>query len=206
MRALLVVDIQNDFLPGGALAVQRGDEIIPLVNRLQAAYPLVVATQDWHPRGHGSFASSHPGRRPGDLGELAGLPQVFWPDHCVQGTAGAAFASSLELTRVEAIIRKGTAPEIDSYSAFFDNGHRKATGLADYLRGRGVDEVHLVGLATDYCVKFSALDARSQGFATVVVADGCRGVELAPGDSERALAELRAAGVRVQGAPASAAP
>ena len=197
MRALALVDIQNDFLPGGALAVPRGDEVIAVANRVQPRFDLVVATQDWHPAGHGSFASRYPGRRPGDLGELGGLPQVLWPDHCVQGSRGAAFATALEMNRVEAIFRKGTDAGIDSYSGFFDNGHRKSTGLGDYLKGRGADEVYLLGLATDYCVRFSALDARQLGFRTFVVEDGCRGVELRPGDVARALEEMRAAGVQV---------
>jgi nicotinamidase/pyrazinamidase len=197
MRALILVDIQNDFLPGGALAVPRGDEVVPIANQSQQEFGLVVATQDWHPRGHGSFASRHPGRRPGELAELAGLPQILWPDHCVQGTPGAAFARGLEMNRVEAIFRKGTDPQIDSYSGFFDNGHRKSTGLGDYLRGRGASEVHVMGLAADYCVKFTALDARELGFRTVVHLDGTRGVELRPGDVDRAVQELRAAGVQV---------
>ncbi|HEY6909636.1 MAG TPA: bifunctional nicotinamidase/pyrazinamidase [Myxococcales bacterium] len=197
MRALILVDIQNDFLPGGALAVPRGDEVVPLANRAQQEFALVVATQDWHPRDHGSFASLHPGRSPGELAELAGLPQVLWPDHCVQGTHGAAFAGGLDMNRVEAIFRKGTDPRIDSYSGFFDNGHRKSTGLADYLRGRGASEVHVIGLATDYCVKFTALDALELGFRTFIHLDGTRGVELQPGDVDRAVQELRAAGVQV---------
>lgn len=197
MRALILVDIQNDFCPGGALAVQEGDRIVPLVNRLAPRFDLVVATQDWHPAGHGSFASSHPGAAPGTLGELAGLPQVFWPDHCVQGSPGAAFHPELDLRPVEAIFRKGTDPAIDSYSGFFDNGHRKSTGLAGYLKEKGVDEVTVVGLATDYCVKFTALDAAKQGFRTTVVEDACRGVELQPGDVAKAFEEMRAAGVRV---------
>jgi nicotinamidase/pyrazinamidase len=197
MRALILVDIQNDFLPGGALAVPRGDEVIPVANQLQPRFELVVATQDWHPADHGSFASRHRGRKPGDLDVLGGLPQVLWPDHCVQGTAGAAFASGLQMNRVEAIFRKGTDPGIDSYSAFFDNGHRKSTGLGDYLKGRGATELYIAGLATDYCVKFSALDARQLGFRTFVVEDGTRGVELHPGDVARALERMRAAGVQV---------
>ncbi len=197
MRALVLVDLQNDFLPGGALAVPHGDEVIPVANRVQPAFDLVVATQDWHPRGHGSFASSHPGRRPGEVGELDGLPQVLWPDHCVQGTAGAAFAGALETNRVEAIFRKGTDPRIDSYSGFFDNGHRKSTGLGDYLRGKGTTELFVMGLATDYCVRWTALDARKLGFDTTLLLDGCRGVELAPGDADRAVDEMRDAGVRI---------
>ena len=197
MRALILVDIQNDFLPGGALAVPHGDEVIPVANRVQPAFDLVVATQDWHPARHGSFASRHPGRRPGDMAELGGLPQVLWPDHCVQGSRGAAFASDLEMNRVEAIFRKGTDPGIDSYSGFFDNGHRKSTGLADYLKGRGVDQIYVLGLATDYCVKFTALDARKLGFRAVLVEDGSRGVELRPGDVARAVEEMKSAGVQV---------
>jgi nicotinamidase/pyrazinamidase len=197
MNALILVDIQNDFLPGGALAVPRGDEVIPVANALQQRFELVVATQDWHPAGHGSFASSHGGRRIGEQIDLDGLAQILWPDHCVQASAGAELAPGLDARRVEAILRKGTSPRIDSYSGFFDNGHRRTTGLAEYLRGRSVEAVHVLGLATDYCVKFTALDARAQGFATFLVEDGSRGVELRPGDVARALDELRAAGVTV---------
>jgi nicotinamidase/pyrazinamidase len=197
MRTLILVDIQNDFLPGGALAVTRGNEVVPVANRLQPRFELVVATQDWHPPRHGSFASTRPGSQPGDLSELAGLPQVLWPDHCVQGTAGAAFAPGLEMNRVEAIVRKGTDPAIDSYSGFFDNGHRKSTGLGDYLKGRGATDVYVLGLATDYCVKFTALDALRLGFRAFLVEDGSRGVELRPGDVARAVEEMRKAGVQV---------
>ena len=199
MRTLILVDIQNDFLPGGALAVPRGDEVVPVANRLQPRFDLVVATQDWHPERHGSFASTRPGRKPGDVAELAGLPQVLWPDHCVQGTAGAAFAPGLEMNRVEAIVRKGTDPAIDSYSGFFDNGHRKSTGLGDYLKGRGATDVYVLGLATDYCVKFTALDALRLGFHVFLVEDGSRGVELRAGDVARAVEEMRKAGVEVVG-------
>src|SRR5438067_6058826 len=197
MRALILVDIQNDFLPGGALAVRRGDEVVPVANRVQPGFDLIVATQDWHPPDHGSFASRYPGRKPGELSELAGLPQVLWPDHCVQGSIGAAFAPGLQMNRVEAIFRKGTDPAIDSYSGFFDNGHRKSTGLGDYLKGRGASEVYVLGLATDYCVKFTALDARKLGFRTFLVEDGSRGVELRPGDVARAVQEMQEAGVTV---------
>ncbi len=174
MKALLLIDIQNDFVPGGRLAVPDGDAIIPLVNALQPQFDLVVASQDWHPAGHQSFASSHAGRVPFEQIDLHGLPQTLWPDHCVQESAGAALHPALDTRRVEAIFRKGMAPDIDSYSAFFDNGHRKATGLTDYLRGRGVTEVYLVGLAGDYCVYFSCLDAQAAGFATFVVTDATR--------------------------------
>jgi len=158
MRALILVDIQNDFLPGGSLAVPDGDAVVPVANAVKGRFDLVVATQDWHPAEHGSFASSHPGTKPGETGELVGLPQVFWPDHCVQGSDGARLHRDLDLHAVT-IFRKGTDPEIDSYSAFFDNAHRKATGLGDYLNSQGVTDVFILGLATDYCVKFTALDS-----------------------------------------------
>lgn len=197
MDALIVVDVQRDFCSGGALAVPDGDAVVPVVNRLMSSFDLVVATQDWHPRAHGSFASQHPGRHPGEMGELSGLPQVMWPDHCVQGSIGARWHPLLDEGPIEAIIRKGTSPEVDSYSGFFDNGRRRDTGMAAYLRGRDVKRVAVVGLATDYCVKFTALDAVSEGFEVWLVLDACRGVELQPGDVEAAVAEMRAAGVRV---------
>ena len=196
MRALILVDLQNDFMPGGALAVREGDRVVPVANALKAKFDLVVATQDWHPLDHGSFASNHPGAKPGDVGELGGLPQIFWPDHCVQGTHGSWFHRDLDLSGVT-IFRKGTDPTIDSYSALFDNGHRKATGLGDFLRSRGVGETLILGLATDYCVKFTVLDARGLGFDVTVVEDGCRGVDLVAGDSARAFDAMRAAGARV---------
>ena len=176
MTALLLIDIQNDFLPGGRLAVADGDAIIPVVNALQPQFDLVVATQDWHPAGHQSFASSHAGRTQFEEIDLHGLPQVLWPDHCTQASTGAELAPALHSERIEAIFRKGTNPEIDSYSAFFDNGHRKSTGLADYLRGRGVTEVYIAGLAADYCVYFTAKDALAEGFAATVVVDATRAI------------------------------
>ena len=196
-RVLILTDIQYDFLPGGALAVPQGDEVVPVANALQPRFELVVATQDWHPANHGSFASQHDGRKPGDVIELAGQPQVLWPDHCVQQSHGAEFHRDLDVSRVAQVFRKGTDPAIDSYSGFFDNGHRKSTGLGDYLRRDGVTDVYIVGLATDYCVKWSALDAARLGFRTYVIEDGARGVELAPGDSARALDEMRVAGVTI---------
>jgi nicotinamidase/pyrazinamidase len=196
MNALILVDLQNDFLPGGALPVPDGDAVIPIANRVQGAFELIVATQDWHPTNHGSFAANQPGRKPGDLGELGGLPQVLWPVHCVQNTGGAAFAPGLETRRVTRIFPKGTDPTIDSYSGFFDNGHRKATGLGDYLHSRGVTDVFILGLATDYCVKATALDARQLGFTTHLILGGCRGVNLRPGDADRAVDAMRAAGVQ----------
>ena len=196
MPALIVTDVQNDFCPGGALAVPEGDRIVPLINRIQPRYDLVVATQDWHPRDHGSFAANHLGRSPGEIIELAGLPQVLWPVHCVQDTPGAEFHPALNLDRVAHVFRKGTDPRIDSYSGFFDNAHRVSTGLGEYLREWGVKEVHICGLATDYCVKFTALDAVALGLETYLLEDACRGVELHAGDVRQAIEEMRRSGVK----------
>ena len=194
-RALLIVDVQNDFLPGGALAVPGGDRVVPVINVLAPAYHWVVATQDWHPPNHASFADSHPGHAPGQVVELDGLAQVLWPVHCVQHTAGADFAADLCLTPVRHVVRKGTHPRLDSYSGFYDNGHRHATGLADHLRGQEVTHVDVVGLAADYCVKYTAADALRLGFEVRLYVDATRGVNLHPDDTRRALAELRAQGV-----------
>jgi len=194
MKALLLIDIQNDFVPGGTLAVPGGDAIISLVNALQPRFELVVATQDWHPAGHGSFASRHPGRQPFEQADLHGLPQTLWPDHCVQGTPGADFHPALDQHRVEAIFRKGTNPDLDSYSGFFDNGHRKSTGLADYLRGRGVTQVYLAGLAADYCVYFSAKDALREGFEVFFVEEATRAIS--PAGYQQARQDLEQRGAR----------
>jgi nicotinamidase/pyrazinamidase len=175
---LLVVDIQNDFCPGGALAVPRGDEVVPVINRLARAFDHVVLTQDWHPAGHSSFASVHPGKQPYDVVEMFYGPQILWPDHCVQETEGAAFRSDLDVPHVELIIRKGYRPRIDSYSALFENDHNTPTGLAGYLRERGLGRVFLAGLAFDFCVRYSAEDAAAAGFEVVVVEDACRGIDL----------------------------
>lgn len=196
-RALILVDLQYDFCPGGALAVPRGDETIAVACRLIPRFELVVATQDRHPADHGSFAANHPGRAPYETIELHGLPQVLWPVHCVDGTRGAALHDDLPRDRLAAVFPKGTDPTVDSYSGFWDNGRRKATGLADWLRARGVTEVVVLGLATDYCVRATARDALAEGFACTLVADGCRAVDLVPGDGERAIAELRDAGVAI---------
>ncbi len=194
-QALVLVDLQNDFMPGGALAVPEGDRVVPLANRLAGAFDLVVATQDWHPADHGSFAASHPGRRPGEIIDLHGLPQVLWPVHGVQDTPGADFHRDLDRSRLTRIIRKGTDPQVDSYSGFFDNGHRHATGLGEFLKGQGVTRVYILGLATDYCVKATAIDAVRLGFTTWLVEDACRGVGLHPGDIAAALHEMMRAGV-----------
>ncbi|HEX6986397.1 MAG TPA: bifunctional nicotinamidase/pyrazinamidase [Planctomycetaceae bacterium] len=197
MDALIVVDVQNDFLPGGALAVPKGNEVTAPINRLMRRFDLCVATQDWHPPGHLSFAENHPGRAVFERIELDGLEQVLWPAHCVQGTLGAEFAKELEVRRFAHVTRKGTDPRIDSYSGFFDNGRRKATDLDAYLRSRNVTRVFVCGLALDYCVKFTALDATRLGYRTVVVEDACRAIALDPEDYGRTLDELRTAGVTI---------
>jgi nicotinamidase/pyrazinamidase len=195
MKALILVDIQNDFCPGGALAVPDGDAVVAVANRVMRQFPLVVATQDAHPPDHASFAANHPGKSEYERIDLDGLPQVLWPVHCVAGSRGAELHPALERGPIARVFHKGTDRRIDSYSGFFDNGHRKATGLGPYLREQGVDEVYVLGLATDYCVKATALDAVQLGFATTLIEDGCRGVGLVPGDIEAAKAELRANGV-----------
>lgn len=171
MKALIIVDAQIDFMPGGALPVANGDVIVPVINNLLSKFELVVATQDWHPANHASFASSHIGKRPFDVIELFGIDQVLWPDHCVQGTKGAEFHPELETLKIAAIFRKGMNPEIDSYSGFFDNGHQQSTGLAGYLREKGATELYFCGLATDICVYFTITDALSEGFKTVLIED-----------------------------------
>ena len=177
MKALIIVDVQNDFLPGGALAVKDGDSIIPVINSLQQKFELVVATQDWHPADHKSFASSHPGKKVFEEILLDGLPQVLWPDHCVQQTFGAEFSARLDSKKIEAIFRKGMDKNIDSYSGFFDNGKKKATGMGDYLKGRGITEVYVTGLAGDFCVNFTAVDALGLGFESTIITDATRAID-----------------------------
>lgn len=196
-KALILVDIQNDFVSGGALPVPNGDDVVPVANKAMEHFDLVVATQDWHPADHKSFASQHDGRKIGDLIDLNGLQQVLWPDHCVQNTSGAEFVSGLEVKRINKVFHKGMDRNIDSYSGFFDNGHRHGTGLGAYLKEQGVDEVTIMGLATDYCVKFTALDARSLGFKTKVIIEGVRGIDINMGDCGRAIDEMRKAGVEI---------
>lgn len=195
MKALILVDIQNDFLPGGTLAVPSGDKVIPVANRLMPEYELVVATQDWHPAGHKSFASQHDGHEVGEVISLGGVDQILWPDHCVQGSSGAEFATDLNTEGVDHVVQKGTDPLIDSYSGFFDNDHKKATGLGDYLKQKEVTAVDVMGLATDYCVKFTALDAIELGLEVRLIAEGVRGVELVPGDCDLAIKQMMEAGV-----------
>jgi nicotinamidase/pyrazinamidase len=195
MKALVLVDIQNDFLPGGALAVSDGDKIISIANELQPLFPLVVATQDWHPADHGSFAANHPGKKVFEQIDLSGLPQTLWPVHCVQNTKGVELAAALNRDRITKVFPKGTDAGIDSYSGLFDNGHRKSTGLGEWLKAQGVTEVYVCGLATDYCVKFTALDAVQFGFKTYLIEDASRGVNLQPSDVSNAIAEMKRAGV-----------
>lgn len=192
--ALIIVDLQNDFLPGGALAVPHGDEVIPIANELQKRFELVVGTQDWHPPDHGSFAANHPGKKPGERIILDGIEQILWPVHCVQNTHGAEFAAAFDTSPVAHVFHKGTERNIDSYSTFFDNAQRRRTGLAQYLEKRGIKDIYLMGLALDYCVKYSTLDARQLGLNAHVILDGCRGIELEHGDISRALDEMKGAG------------
>jgi len=207
IKALILSDIQNDFVPGGALAVKDGDLVVPVANRLMPHFDLVVAIKDWHPADHLSFAGQHPGKRIGDVIDLDGLSQILWPDHCIRGTHGAELVAGLDRTGIDRVFQKGTDRTIDSYSAFFDNGHRQATGLGDFLRQRNIAEVFIMGLATDYCVKFTALDAINLGFSTRVILDGCRGVDLQPGDVDRAIQQLQSKGVRtLESAALTAAP
>lgn len=196
-KALILVDLQNDFCKGGHLAVPGGDDVIPIANQLQSHFDLVIATQDWHPEDHTSFASNHPGYGVGDVLMMDHISQVLWPDHCVQNTGGAAFHPDLETKHIKAIFHKGSDKNIDSYSAFFDNAHQRSTGLSDYLREEGVETVYIMGLATDYCVKFSVLDARHLGFDVYVIQDACRAVELKPGDGDRAFTEMQAIGAKL---------
>ena len=194
---LLIIDVQNDFCPGGALAVADGDAVVPVVNRLIGRFDHVVLTQDWHPAGHSSFASSHPGKQPFETIDMPYGQQTLWPDHCIQGSLGSDFHSGLAWTKAELVIRKGFRPDIDSYSAFFENDRTTQTGLAGYLRERGIDTLTLVGLATDFCVAFSALDAVKQGFKTTVRLDACRGIDL-NGSVEAMLKRMREAGVTLE--------
>jgi nicotinamidase/pyrazinamidase len=194
--AFLVVDVQNDFCPGGALAVPGGDEVVALIDRLAERFDHVILTQDWHPRGHRSFASAHPGWRPFSTVDMPYGTQTLWPDHCVQGTPGAAFHPALRVPeRAELILRKGFRAEVDSYSAFYENDRRTPTGLAGYLRERGLRRVFMAGLATDFCVSYSALDARREGFEVVVLEDACRAIDLG-GSLDAALAAWSEAGVQ----------
>lgn len=200
--ALLVIDVQNDFCPGGGLAVADGQAVVPVINGLMARFDEVLLTQDWHPPGHRSFASAHPGRAPFETVQMPYGGQTLWPDHCVQGTSGADFHAGLNTTPARLIIRKGLRPGIDSYSAFFENDRRTPTGLTGYLRERGLKRLFLCGLATDFCVAYSALDGRAQGFEVTVLLDACRAIDLG-GSLDAALAQMRQAGVELADAHAA---
>lgn len=197
MRALLLVDIQNDFMPGGALGVKEGDQIIPLINDLlKKPFDAIIASKDWHPKDHVSFASRHH-TKPGEVIELSGgMQQILWPDHCVQGTKGAEFAPGWDTGKVQKVFFKGSDREIDSYSAFFDNGHLRDTGLGKYLKDLGIDEICIAGLTTEYCVNYSVHDAAKLGFKTTVILDACRGVNLQEDDAANAVAEMRTLGTK----------
>lgn len=195
-RALILVDVQNDFSPNGALPVPEGDQIVPVINQLMSHFEHVIATKDWHPDGHASFASVQ-NKQAGEIIDLQGISQMMWPDHCIQYSYGAEFIDGLNTDAITHTILKGTNPDIDSYSGFFDNQRLQSTGLSDYLQEQGIDEVYVVGLATDYCVKFTALDAASLGLRTRVIKDACRGVNIEPQDSELAFKAMQDAGCEV---------
>ncbi|MFW5804861.1 MAG: bifunctional nicotinamidase/pyrazinamidase [bacterium] len=190
MEALIIVDIQKDFLPGGSLAVPSGDQVIPVINEFQKDFDMVIATQDWHPADHASFAVNHEGKQPGDKIKLDGLDQVLWPPHCIQGTEGSELANDLEKDKIQKIFRKGIDPKIDSYSAFFDNGHKRSTGLHEYFQENGVDTVYIAGLAADVCVRFSANDAIDLGYRVFIVKDATRVIDKKGGEeAEKQLSE-----------------
>lgn len=198
MKALIIIDVQYDFLPGGALAVNEGDRIIPVINKLQQKFDFIVATQDWHPASHGSFAANHQGKKPGDFIQLGNVDQVLWPVHCVQDSPGAEFHKDLDQSKWKTIIRKGTNPHVDSYSGFYDNDRRENTGLSQYLKENGVEEVVVTGLATDYCVKFTVLDAIKEGFEATVVTDATKAVNLSPGDYDAAIKDMVKSGAEAR--------
>ncbi len=196
-RALLVVDMQNDFMPGGALGVPGGDQIVPIINHLMTLFPLVAACVDWHPANHCSFVTQHPGKKAGDKVVVGKLEQILWPVHCVQDTHGAELVSTLKYERISGVFPKGTDPMVDGYSAFYDNAHQKSTGLGEALKQQGVEEIYIAGLATDYCVLYSAFDAAGMGFKVVVVRDACRPINLGPDDERNALMAIAAVGAKI---------
>ncbi|MGY6743073.1 MAG: bifunctional nicotinamidase/pyrazinamidase [Cecembia sp.] len=197
MKALLIVDVQNDFLPGGALAVSEGDLVIPVINSIQEHFDLIVATQDWHPPDHGSFAANHPGKNVGEFIDLNGVQQILWPVHCVEGSFGADFHADLHTDKWAAVFKKGTQQNVDSYSGFFDNNRRGDTGLSSFLKKEGITDLFVCGLATDYCVKFTVLDGLSEGFNTYLIADGTKAVNLEVGDYARSIKEMEQHGATV---------
>ena len=195
--ALIIVDVQNDFIPGGALAVKEGDQVVPVINSLHRKFETVVVTQDFHPANHGSFAVNHPGRKPGEFIDLNGLTQILWPVHCVQGSKGAEFCKDLKKESWVGTFQKGMNPDVDSYSGFYDNARRGDTGLGDFLKKKGIKTVFVAGLALDYCVKFTALDAISLGFETYLIVDATRAVNLQPTDGDLAIQEMESGGVKI---------
>lgn len=197
MKALIIVDVQNDFVPGGALAVKEGDQIVPIINDLQSKFDFIVATQDWHPKDHGSFAANHKGKQIGEFIDLNGINQILWPVHCVQGTFGAEFHKDLNKDKWKAIFQKGNNPLVDSYSGFFDNNRQGDTGLSSFLKENGVDEIYVCGLATDYCVKFTVLDGILEGFKTFLIEDATRGVNINNDDSEIAIQHMKTSGAQI---------
>lgn len=196
-KALLMVDLQNDFCRNGSLEVPDANTIIPHANSLQQNFECVIASKDWHPEDHLSFAANHPGKKVNDILEIDGIQQILWPVHCVQNTPGAEFHPDLKTDKISKIVYKGTNKQIDSYSAFFDNAHLRKTDLQDYLEKQNIQTIYVMGLATDYCVKYTCIDAMHLGFKTYIIEDACRGVELVAGDIVRAIDEMRAAGVQV---------
>lgn len=202
MKALIIVDVQNDFIPDGALAVTDGDQLVPLINDLQTHFDFIVATQDWHPADHGSFAANHQGRQVGEFVDLNGVNQILWPVHCVQGSFGAAFHKDLDRSRWNAVFQKGTNPLVDSYSGFYDNNKQGDTGLSQYLKSEGVTELFICGLATDYCVKFTVMDGLGEGFRVNLIADASKAVNLQPGDYNQAVQEMKEAGAIIINASA----
>ncbi|WP_113922264.1 bifunctional nicotinamidase/pyrazinamidase [Cognataquiflexum aquatile] len=197
MKALIIVDVQNDFIPGGALAVKEGDQVVPIINELQQKFDFIVATQDWHPADHGSFAANHSNKNIGEFIDLNGVQQILWPMHCVQETTGAEFHPDLKTEKWKAVFKKGTNPKVDSYSGFFDNNRMGDTGLSSFLKENGIEEVFVCGLATDYCVKFTVLDAISEGFKTTLIADATRAVNIQENDDLKAIKEMSASGAKV---------
>lgn len=197
MNALLIVDVQNDFLPGGNLAVPDGDLIVPVINKLQKRFNLIVASRDWHPANHGSFASNHPGRKPGDTTILKGLDQILWPDHCIQGSPGAELSPMLNQSLIHKVIFKGSNPDVDSYSAFFDNGHKIETELHHFLQKKGIKRLFIAGLAADVCVSFTVKDALKLGYETFLITDATKGVNMNPGDTEKALKDMEQEGANL---------
>ena len=196
-KALILVDIQNDFCPGGSLAVNDGDKIVPIVNSIIDKFDNVIATQDWHPESHVSFAANNPGKKVNDVIDLNGSPQVMWPVHCTQNSKGAEFVDSLATEKITKVIKKGTDKNVDSYSGFYDNDHKNSTGLNDYLKEKNIDEIYVTGLATDYCVKYTVIDALNLGLKVNLVADACRGVNLNPDDSVNAIKDMEKAGANI---------